>query len=292
MINPGFYEASNKAYHENDALSSTKLRALQKSPAHLKAVDKKKETKALVIGDAFHAFILEPMRFAEEFVVAAEDFNGRTKEGKAWKEAQGDKSVLTFDEGELLKTMKSAVLANPIINKVLNSKGAPEVAVFWNDPDYGFPCKAKIDWLVKENLVIELPDNTVIEIPTGSQIDLKTSVNAEYGFYRYNAQKLGYHIQGAWYLYGADWAVYQKTGKTIEHRNFLHFVIEKEPPYGVQVFRLSDTLIQMGMGDIQKLLPLYVKCLEKDEWPSYPVGILELGAAWGEKKLEDMALVE
>lgn len=59
------FDIDIKEYHKKEGISSTTLKTIMKSPAHLQYVidNGYKPTKATSLGDAFHAWILQPERF-------------------------------------------------------------------------------------------------------------------------------------------------------------------------------------------------------------------------------------
>ena len=71
-----------KEYHNNPALSSSKIRQMLKSSAHYEyaLLNKIKPTEAMILGDAIHAFILEPNRFNEMYDEVADLYLRKTGE--------------------------------------------------------------------------------------------------------------------------------------------------------------------------------------------------------------------
>jgi hypothetical protein len=63
-----------------------------------------KPTAAMRIGSAFHALVLEPDVFENEFIYKPEILNARSKDGKEWKARQEEagRTVLSEDDKEQL----------------------------------------------------------------------------------------------------------------------------------------------------------------------------------------------
>ena len=112
-IKPGIYRnVKITDYHSGDGLSATGLCELMRSPLHYITSLKTphKETPALKLGSATHCAILEPERFAREYIKAG-NLDRRTKEGKAaWLEIeQSGKIVLTPEEYDKVTSMTLAI---------------------------------------------------------------------------------------------------------------------------------------------------------------------------------------
>jgi hypothetical protein len=45
---------------------------------------------------------------------------------------------------------------------------------------------------------------------------------------------------------------------------------EKEPPYAVAAYRLTEGATDAGMDQLRPLLQLYRRCQASGEWPAYP----------------------
>jgi exodeoxyribonuclease VIII len=82
------FDMPAEKYHAVDALSKSMMTKILKSPAHYKAaLDEHQEpSKAMQLGTAIHTAVLEPHLYSQVVAVIPPDIDGRTKEGKAWKE--------------------------------------------------------------------------------------------------------------------------------------------------------------------------------------------------------------
>ena len=92
----------NADYHASAAISKSGLDKIARSPAHYKAAQEAEQeaTDAMIFGSAFHDFILLPEIFQTAYTVLPDDFDGRTKEGKALmsaiKESGQDEAPLSI----------------------------------------------------------------------------------------------------------------------------------------------------------------------------------------------------
>ena len=101
---------NNEEYHSSPEISKSDLDAAAKSGVHFlhkKEGPKSKPTPAMRIGSAFHALILEPDVFENEFIYKPEILNARSKDGKEWKARQEEagKTVLNEDDKDQLEAM-------------------------------------------------------------------------------------------------------------------------------------------------------------------------------------------
>jgi len=91
------------AYHASAGISKHGLDAIARSPLDyvMGKLHPRSSTPAMALGTALHTLLLEPERFADQFV-PAEYTSFRSKEAKAWKaevEAAG-KTVLATEPGD------------------------------------------------------------------------------------------------------------------------------------------------------------------------------------------------
>ena len=52
--------------------------------------------------------------------------------------------------------------------------------------------------------------------------------------------------------------------------------VEKTAPYCVGVYVLSDEFLEHSINQFEHLMIQFKECLDNDEWPGYPVQVLEL----------------
>jgi hypothetical protein len=255
-IHPGVTRAE---YERIEAVNNTRLGWFGKTAAHAhyRMTHPEEDTDALRLGDAVHAAVLEPERFARQYV-AAPKFDKRTNAGKlesaAWMEANAFKCALTAAEHALASAIRDAVWAQPLASELLKGPGQNEMTAIWTDAETGLLCKGRIDRFTK------FQNSTMV-------LDLKTTKDeatpAEWGK---SCAKFHCHRQAAFYLDGLN-------AISPRQRRFVHIVVEKEPPYCLALMELDDSALAEGRAQYRRALALYKKCTETGEWPGYPVGI-------------------
>lgn len=226
-----------------------------RSPAHAQAAkDNKEETKAMVIGSAFHTLLLEPELFESQFTIA--DIDGRTKEGKFLKaKYQAEKiSILSTEEKENLDAMVNAVKANKSAMKLLKD-GVPEMSIFFKDEDTEIDCKIRPDYTRKDGLII----------------DIKSCIDASKEEFEKTIINMDYYIQAAMYLDGVA-----QTDNASMH--FIFIAVEKTAPFGVGVYALSNELVEAGRKKYKKALHILDNCIKNNSYPCYPDVITEVNA--------------
>jgi hypothetical protein len=213
------------------------------------------QNKAMRNGTIIHTATLEPARYREEYAVAPK-VDKRTKAGKAKWQAFVDlnpgKEVITQEEHDLAMGISNAVNRSQKARKLLR-EARVEVSVFWDDPEYGFACKARPDALNEASGVI---------------IDLKTTNDAV----RFNKTILNfkYHWQAAFYLRGMN-AVQPGA-----YTDFIIIAVETTPPYYTNILKLSQDYITIAEIEMSTLFGDYARCLENDAWPGPPDEINEI----------------
>lgn len=231
----------NDEYHWGEpyakCLNKSKLEKLVVSPAHCAAVEKSDPTKPLRIGDLFHQITL----------------------------LGTDPTQLRFafkaDEVETACHMTEAVLSHKKAAGIIKSS-IKERSGIYKDPDYAFWCKIRTD--------IQLPGLGILG-------DLKSTRNAHPPSFKKDALWLRYHWQGWKYLRGANAIESFKAKKIIKpYHTFLIIACEKKPPYGVMIYKIGQYLLDQAEQEVMPLLELYKRCLDKNEWPSYPEEIMEI----------------
>lgn len=246
---------SNAAYHGLDAVGKSDLDLIARSPAHWKCAVRE-ETPALRIGSAVHCAVLEPDRFAAEYV-AAPECDRRTKAGKEalaeFEAANAGKTVLSVDDAQLCALIARSVQAHPRAAAFLRH-GQPEVSALWKDTELGVRCRARIDWLT----------------PDGWLLDLKTTADASATAFARSCANYRYHVQAAWYLDG----YLQASGDL--PLGFVFLAVEKTPPYAVALYELDAEALEWGRLLARRDLARYATARELDLWPTYPLDVQSL----------------
>jgi len=241
------YDMSNAEYHaRHDAISKSGLDLIARSPAHFRYAARKEPTRAMTIGSATHAAILEPAVFARDYVVLTGTDDRRSS---IWKEAiktRSEEFVLTGSEGDRIAAMQSAVMANPSMRAAL-ATGRAEVSVFARDPITGVMCRARFDWLDGRRAV-----------------DLKTAADASDEAFAKSIINYRYHVQQAFYADVFLWA----TGDTLESFDFA--VVESDSPHCTSLVTLPDDVVEFGRRQYRRDLNRYAECMERDYWPGLP----------------------
>lgn len=162
-------------YHAlHEVVSCGMAKQLLRSPAHLHALlrSPRTETPAQRLDNAFHCGVLEPQRFAREYVV----YPGPRK-GSAWQAFQdlhGGQTILTTAEFRTVTGMREAIRqfdALPL--QAIIGHGRAEGSIFWRDEATGVRCRIRPDLLQvpSPRLCLELksiddarPDNFLRQI--------------------------------------------------------------------------------------------------------------------------------
>ena len=243
---------TEKEYRQHPAISRSELFKITESPEKFKYYKDHPEppTPALLFGQLFHAMALQPESVWEQFAVMP-NVDRRTKAGKEAfaefeQQAQG-KTVVSFDMVEQATAMCEALNLNDFVKKLL--KGEKEKPFFWADEMTGEECKCRTDVLT------EIGENLVI-------VDLKSADCAETETFMRSAIKYGYDFQAAMYSDG----VKQKTGK---EPLFVFVVIEKKPPYAINILQADKLLIRRGYDVFRELIGIYHDCKTTGEWYGY-----------------------
>ena len=248
---------TEETYNKRKGIRRSDLWKLNRSPAHFQYAKEHpvEQTAAMAFGSAVHEAVLTPRTFRKRYQMA--DFDARTKEGKAMKQAALDagKILLTKDQWEQIQGIVSAIKAHPYAKRLLTGKH--ETAHFWKDPETGLKCKCKTD----------------CETDVGGThyvVDLKTCGSADTDEFVRDAVKFGYFMQAAMYTDGVKCCTGQDSV-------FVFVCVEKDPPYAVNVLQCGEDEIRLGMnGDkrgtvmgYRQLMELYNRCLTEKKWPGY-----------------------
>lgn len=246
--------------------------ALNQTPAHAwrqfldPARSPSKETPAMRIGTLTHLALLEPEEWAR---VVPCSFGSTTKafaSAQAEAEAQG-KRIAQDSEHDLASGMAASVRSHPILSSYFPEEGHQlnELTISWETPS-GSQCRARLDavrW-TGEHLWIG---------------DLKTTFDAGWDEFGRSAVNYNYLLQAAFYSDGIKACRPQleallnlPEGLLSSVPTVFEFVaIEKEAPYLIARYHLTEEQESMGRKMYEKALGLVEAAASIDYWAGYDV---------------------
>jgi hypothetical protein len=252
----GIHNISDADYFADAAISNSDLKWIVPpyAAAHFRAFKngemERAETDALTIGRITHACLLEPDKLAGSFVIKPEGMSFATKEGKAWKEENAGREIISEKASAMIARMIESVWQNKTARTLLKNSDR-ELAYFAEED--GVNLRAKIDAMPK----------------TGSAIvDLKTCDLADLDSVESSIFKYGYYRQAAFYR-----RVARLLG--IDRPDFLFLFVEKTPPHCVAIYKLGDVAMEAGDAEIEAALTTIRSCQESGIWPGRDADINE-----------------
>jgi hypothetical protein len=255
-----FDDISLENYHKMEGYSKSALDKVHKSMAHYfeNLESPKEQTEAMLIGSAFHCKVLTPDIFDEQYAVAPDFGDLRTKSNKeAFEEFKNDnigKHIIKSDKGKALIEMSQSVLSHPVASQLLTD-GDAEHSFFWIDKKTQLKCKCRPDYLRRDKIVI----------------DLKSTDDASYFSFQRSIVNYRYHVQAAFFCDGIT-----DVTKVI-HNTFILIAVENKPPYAVAVYNVDPDAINTGrIGyqiDLDKIVEYYKSEIK---WAGYPCMIQEM----------------
>ncbi len=246
-------ETAREQYDAHPGVRWSNLSHLRKSPAHYlhTLTNKRKDTSALNTGSALHTLVFEPETYAERFTTYTASKSKGEGARKAWEafqtEAKGrGLTILDADEEARAQGCATAIRTKARAY-IAPSKGRAEIPITWTDPETGLLCKARLDWLTIDRLLI----------------DLKSTRSTDEHAFANQAWKLGYFHQQMFYSMGVAAA----TGCTLDEVPFLFVAVESEAPYDVAMFEPCEETRYAALEDVRKLLAQLAECQRRQMWP-------------------------
>lgn len=247
-------DLSRKEYESLLATNWSSLRHMARSPAHYRhaLVTPREDTPALKRGRGVHSAVLEPEKFAKDYV----RWDGGRRAGKEWtafQEEHAGREILTEDEYAECMAIAAAVLGDPIAARYV-SKGKAEQTVKWTREwptlgglaGYGMACKGRMDFVAD----------------CGALVDLKTTRDASPGGFGRAVVNFTMHAQAAFYSDGYE----AMTGHRLP---FMLVAVENVAPYAVVVYQVPEEILELGREHYVELLERLHRCRETNEWPGY-----------------------
>ncbi|MDO5686453.1 MAG: PD-(D/E)XK nuclease-like domain-containing protein [Neisseria sp.] len=237
-------------YHAHPAISKSGLDKIAQSPAHYRSsiFEPHIQTDAMVIGSAFHDFVLSPHVFETSYTVLPSDFDGRKKDGKELMRIiqESGRIALKHEWFTTIKNMATSVRRHPRAAALLSS-GEAEASIFWTDHETGLECRCRPDFIHEKGILV----------------DLKSTVSASPDDFAKSAANLRYHVQDAFYSEG----YYRAHGKWA--RGFVFIAVEKTAPFAVACYELDDEARELGRALFQDNLRTLAQAKQTDTWTAY-----------------------
>jgi hypothetical protein len=236
-----------------EAVNTGLVTAALRSPAHyIEAKREPYELKQDDLGSALHCAVLEPDRFAAEYVCVPEDIGSLVrKKGRDWledaKKRTARELILPYAAYQKVYGMRDAVMADPEARELIEG-AVHEESHFWDDPKTGLRCKARVDSRLTNRPML---------------CDIKTTDDARLNAASRRIAQQRWHIQPAHYLRGASIT----TGTTYSEWRWIF--VELERPHGVCVHHPSPDLFMVAEYEIDTALELIAHCRAEGVWPAY-----------------------
>ena len=300
------HEQADPFYRSAKGLSQSAMKDLLVSPAHFLArhgpdAEPFFPTKAMTDGTAIHHRVLEPDSFDDVYAnkgdkpkeptvpelkalckEAGHEVTSSMKkadlEALMWPKGKPtDKRILLDAETYRMVRLAADAIRTHDITGEWFCPGAPdyrkhnEVSLYVKHEN-GQIIKGRIDRLDTSGEVIKI-------------LDLKTTADASPRQFQRTMVNLNYDLQAAWYTNLVRRAF---PGRPVE---FYFVALERKAPYGISIFRASESMLLSGQRKMDKALDLYCQCEALNYWPSYEPVIHELEmpawAAVGEEEPEE-----
>lgn len=268
----GLYANGDVDYHTLAAVNQSSLKPLiQRSPKHYlyNLNNPRPSTRSQFRGTAAHCAILEPERFARDFVV----FDGPRRAGKAWEAfeaANEGKTILKVDELEAARAIQRAVLEDPLAGRYFSGCGDNEATLYWRDVLTGLECKARPDRMTS------IGGEHVI-------VDLKGTKDASPKWFPRDAANYLYHLQAAFYSDGYEAVVGVRP-------RYVIVAVELAAPHDVVVYQLDEDTLAAGRETYREALQSVAACRKAEQWPGAAGGaemVLEL-PSWAFPREDDL----
>lgn len=239
-----------KDYHAQSALGSSTIREILKSTAHYeyRLNNHLKKTDAMILGDAIHAYILEPDRFSSMYEKVNDVYKravGNNKVGDPKLDEDGQPIVYLMDKngegldigGENYKkfqAMTKAIDNSDLVKSILKDVDHIEFSIFGKL--LGLDIKCRPD-------AMSVKKGIIWDVKTVGGMNDKPSDNFVRDFI-----EMGYDVQCALYKKLCD----EKFGIDFEFR-FL-CIDAKKDVCGIKEWIVSDELIELGQRRLKYCL--------------------------------------
>lgn len=232
------------AYRALRRWNASALRAMRQGPparVQWELAHPKESTPAMHFGRAVHTALIEPERFAREYVRRPDNIDYRTKDGKAWRDEHAGEEVLTGDDWSRCADVVDAVLAHPAAGRSLGATVLREATLTWQD------CKARPDW-----------------IADGRIVEFKVTRHANAGeWMAHRAFADGWMHQLAWYREGA-----RACGMDVQGGRLV--LVSPTAPHFVHALEVKSDALDLIALENKRTLEAMRECEARGVWPGTP----------------------
>ena len=191
-----------------------------------------KETESLVVGSAFHCYLLEPEEFDKRYVFAPK-IDKRTKVGKElyaeFTESIGERKPVPGHYEFAFENMYTNIYDNKNAKTLMDGAKVRESIHFWEDTKTGLKCKGKVDAEGKDYLV-----------------DIKTtSKGADHESFNKFVNDYKITQQAAFYLNGT------------QKKAFYFIMVELKAPFGVGIYKMGEEAVEFGNRQVESTINIY-----------------------------------
>ncbi len=251
------FELKDSVYRDDPGVAQSDLKLMAISPAHCKAklddLDEDQDTEARVFGRAFHARLLQPELYDSLYILKPDEYDGRKKEWKEWKEKEAaGRELLSKEDHRRINGMRDRLLSHSTFKQAYESWDS-EVSVFQEFDVSGtlVRVKGRLDLVPREGRAI---------------VDLKKTQVGKAHVTQWGKQvgNWGYYIQAPYYL-----DLFNAATQS-DRSAFIHFAVEDRYPHEVGCYILDEEAMSFGRMKYQTLLIKLADCVNSGIWPGYP----------------------
>ena len=211
---------TNEQYHSSDAISASGLKYIYQNSVQKFLQRQAFSSKAMNLGSAVHAAMLEPAEYINDFHVMPK-IDGRTKAGKEEKakheELSKGKILLTADENEIVSSISANYNSHELARKFCTG----EIELSHYKQHEGVDVRIRPD---------------VVNYKEGFISDVKTCQDNSPKAFRRDVYKYGYPIQ----------AVFYSEMLGIDPSEFRFIAVQTKHPFSVEVYAMSEQMIEYG----------------------------------------------
>ena len=209
---------TNDEYHSHKSISASGLKTIYKKSVYHHLNSMFKMTDAMNFGSAVHSALLED----SNDIAVLPEFNARTKEGKKIKQDFFDnhkgKIIIKQEEQEAIEKIKKNFNGHSLAKSLVQRLTETEVSYYGTIDKV--PVRVRPDGI---------KDNDYI-------IDIKTTSDASPRFFSSQVYNFAYHLQACFYSEALGY----------DPAKFRFITIENKYPYTVEVFAMSEDMIEYG----------------------------------------------